>query len=673
MSHLKMAVFIFFFSASLSAEDLPYFKTKELPARDYFKKGLIHLFANRYSAARENFIKALSIKEDFILAREYLSSTYFLGGQWSDSLNELEILDSQNKLNQVLKNRAEFLRLLLGGIPKSNERVFEKSISGDDFRGYRFANPVDVAVDEKGNLFILSFKTANVVKINPNGDPVLNFKGSMGRNLRGPIAISYYNHKLYIADLAADMIYIFSDTGNYINRFGSTGSEMGKFHGPSGIFVNKSGIYVSDSGNNRIQKFTVAGKIVQEFGQNKISQLKQPADLQMQNNHLFVVDKGNSRIIEYNNEGYYLKSYKTENMIQPRSLLIREGKMFITDEKAGILIYNFNDNSWSKWSDLVKAKVIDIPFAIINDYTESYYTVDFNRHRIDIFTPKNKLLSNLDVLIEKIDVSRFSDLSVFLRVKNRSNQDIKGIDRLAFRLFENGNPSPLIGLANMDKFNQQITVSLIFENSKEVVESHNNLEYILGSFFRSFKMDDKLQMIKSGNDSTLVYNYGHSMYDIFSLIRNSTPEKKINLGKAIYNSIANLTSEIGPRAVILFVSGKNNKYSFNQFSISKLIQFARAHSIPIYVLSLNDKSSINKTYKNIADSTGGQYLTVPGNNKINNLYQNILAKQDNRYIISFNSRVDKSLTGRYIPIEVDLRYRNQYGKAEAGYFIPENK
>ena len=56
--------------------------------------------------------------------------------------------------------------------------------------------------------------------------------------------------------------------GKFITSWGSSGSGQGQFIAPTGIAVDlKTGnVYVSDTGNNRIDKFTPDGKFMMSFG-----------------------------------------------------------------------------------------------------------------------------------------------------------------------------------------------------------------------------------------------------------------------------------------------------------------------------------------------------------------------------------------------------------------------
>ncbi|EPG67421.1 VWA domain-containing protein [Leptospira wolffii] len=661
------------FTQSAVSEPLPNFSLKEKEARTFFKRGLAYYNKGEFAAARENFLKSLSIKPDFNHAKYFLSETYYLSGDWQESLSELEQLESSNKLNLIQKNRLDALRFGLGGGNRKETLEYYKSIFGDDLRRFRFRNPADVAVDEEGYLFVVSFDTANVVKFDANGSPLENFKGGIGRNMEGPVSISIRGKSVFIADYAGDKVYEFDTKGTYKNRFGSTGKEPGNFHGPAGVYCTKEGfLYVSDMGNNRIQKLDKEGKVLQEIG---LGILKQPAGIKVNNRgEIYVADRGNRRIVIFDNEGNFLKEISNPSFKRPRNLAIRDNKVYIADETAGLFVYDSIAKTWNKFESFRDSKNIvrnfDQTFSLAFDSTGSLFVADFNRHRVESFAPKGQLSSNLDLIVERVISSDYPDISLVLHAKDRHGDPVKAIPRSSFRIYEMDNLSPLIGLTDMKKYNNRISVSIVAENSQIISESYPTIEKALRPFLSEIREEDKIQLLRSGKDTQTAYPFGRSMYDILKSIRSFVPEEEFQIGKSLQKGITDLLDSLGPRAVVAVVSGRDSKAAFTQFSPTKIIRFAVAHDIPIYFLCLGEPGESTSVYKEIAEKTKGKFLTIPAGGSEKNLRTWIDSKKDRRYLLSFRSRINSSGGDVYVPIVVESIFRNSNGKTETGFFTP---
>jgi hypothetical protein len=662
-----------------STEEMPEFRLGKEQARNYFKQGLNYLHNYQFNAAKDSFTASLAIMDDFRLARKYLSDAYFLSGEWQESLNELEIIEASGKNNQIWKNRSEILRLHIAGISKNDDLTFYKHLSGDSNRGFRFRNPTDVLFDTDGNMFILGFETANIIKLDTNGLPVGNFKGSLGRTFEGPLFFTYHKDLIYISDFTSDRIYIMNTNGYLQDRFAGKGSEGGSFYGPTGIAVSDDNIlFVADSGNNRIQKLKLNGNFISDFGKEGKGKLKMPSGLTIENNQVYVADKGNKRVVVFDMEGNFVKEFTHPSIVVPRSINFHKKRMYIADEQTGLLIYNSDRDKWTKIANFrdETGKYVKLlrSFSSSYDSTGSLYSIDYDRHRVDIFAPKNTLNSNLNVFIERVELSRFPEISLSIRVKNRSKQDLTAINRAAFRVTENENVYPLVGLAKMKQFNENISVSLIYENSKRLSEFAKNADSVLGSFFGSLTVKDKVEVIRAGKDSEKVYNFGYSPLDIYAKIRKSeSNDSFINMGKSLFQGIGDIIPELGPRAIILLVSGEYLPNTFNQYSVLRNIQYANAHSIPIYILSLCDEGEMISIYKDIANRTGGKFIKIPGSLDEMKLYDMIQSKKDKRYIVTYKSKLNPDLTGRYIDLEVSAFYRDIVGRAQSGFFVPEKQ
>jgi sugar lactone lactonase YvrE len=69
-----------------------------------------------------------------------------------------------------------------------------------------------------------------------------------------------------VLDSGNHRLQVFDKDGNFLNAWGSFGTENGQFNEPWGIAVDREYVYVADTWNHRVQKFTLEGEFVDSFG-----------------------------------------------------------------------------------------------------------------------------------------------------------------------------------------------------------------------------------------------------------------------------------------------------------------------------------------------------------------------------------------------------------------------
>jgi len=114
---------------------------------------------------------------------------------------------------------------------------------------------------------------------------------------------------IIVSDGGADVIKIYSITGELLKSFGSHGTALGQFHTPRGVAVDhKNNIIIVDRMNNRIQIFDSEGISIRAFG-SKVDFCCPWGVAVDQRGDIVVADDDGGRIQIYSNEGQFLMSF----------------------------------------------------------------------------------------------------------------------------------------------------------------------------------------------------------------------------------------------------------------------------------------------------------------------------------------------------------------------------
>ncbi len=191
--------------------------------------------------------------------------------------------------------------------------------------------PVAVARD-KGNLVYLLSRgyegqhgTKRVTVYSIDGDYVNKFGtgGTEDGQFVWPTDIAFDREEnLFVSDEDLQRISIFSKDGEFLSKWGEAGEGDGQLNRPSGIaFDSQDNLFIVDSANSRIQKFTKDGKYLAKWGQFGSGEgefnLPWGIDIDKEDN-VYVADWRNNRVQKFAPDGQYLMTIGTPGKWTPR-------------------------------------------------------------------------------------------------------------------------------------------------------------------------------------------------------------------------------------------------------------------------------------------------------------------------------------------------------------------
>ena len=220
-------------------------------------------------------------------------------------------------------------------------------------QGRGFNNPVDLALDSSGILYVLNragpevgarltYKRVTICTVDEDYLGEFGTGGTADGEFWWPSSLAFDQaDRLYIADEALNRISIFDRQGGFLGGWGASGDGPGQLNRPSGIaFDRQDNLLVADSLNHRIQKFTPSGQFLLEWGGygDAPGRFNMPWGLAVDaDGSIFVSDWRNDRIQMFDASGVFQSSFGASGsgdgeFYRPSGLAVgANGNIFVAD------------------------------------------------------------------------------------------------------------------------------------------------------------------------------------------------------------------------------------------------------------------------------------------------------------------------------------------------------
>ncbi len=192
-------------------------------------------------------------------------------------------------------------------------------------QGRGFNNPVDLAINSRGNIFVLNragpevgvrIAYKRIMRCTPAEEYLGEFctGGTGDGELWWPSSLAFDDKdRLYVADEALNRISVYDEDGNFVSKWGVGGAGAGQFNRPSFIaFDHEYNLLVADSLNHRIQRYTREGRFLSQWGEygGGNGQFNMPWGLAVDSEgHVYVSDWRNDRIQKFGADGAFLDTF----------------------------------------------------------------------------------------------------------------------------------------------------------------------------------------------------------------------------------------------------------------------------------------------------------------------------------------------------------------------------
>jgi tripartite motif-containing protein 71 len=270
----------------------------------------------------------------------------------------------------------------------------ERVIGGVGTEPGQLMLPVDVAVDQDGNLFVAD--SAGVQKLAPDGQFILRVGADELKTAQGGLALAPDERLLYVTGFEPKVWVFNTSDGSLARTIGQPGSAPGQLSQPVDVTTDNAGnLYVADAGNARVEKFAPDGTHLLSlggYGQER-GQFSNPRAVAVDGAGRIYVGQGDDFLIQrFNPDGSYLdafgEAHADENAWRVGGVALDDaGNAYVTQALSGhIQDFGAPDMrvAWEYGQVGPEEDAFSSPLGI-TVVADQLYVADQSNHRIKVY------------------------------------------------------------------------------------------------------------------------------------------------------------------------------------------------------------------------------------------------------------------------------------------------
>ncbi len=209
---------------------------------------------------------------------------------------------------------------------------------------------------------------------------------------------------VYVTDTGNDRVEKFTATGAFISQWGTSGSGTGQFNKPWGVAIDASGnVYVTDTGNNRVEKFTGSGTFVSQWGSRGTGsgQFFLPTGVAVDSSgNVYVSDTFNSRVQKFSDSGSFISMWGSagtgsSQLNGPNGIAVgASGNVYVADSgNYRVAQFSGSGTFVSAWGmNGTGPGQFSAAYGLAADPSGNIYVADGANNRVEKFTSSGEFL-----------------------------------------------------------------------------------------------------------------------------------------------------------------------------------------------------------------------------------------------------------------------------------------
>jgi hypothetical protein len=280
----------------------------------------------------------------------------------------------------------------------------------------------------------------------------------------------------------------------------------------------------------------------------------------------------------------------------------------------------------------------------------------------------SELYSNLAVQIERIDSSRFPEVTVELSAETRQGSALVGLESRNFVLTEGFRPVTGARLIRANTDSAPLEAVLLAEKSIAMKGFEGDAVRAAERLYGELGKGSGLQVVSAEERPRVAAAFGSSRLQVSASLRRQewSPRWRFDLGARM------ATSELIPRsnrkAVVFAGVGTLPGEAFVDYSLVEVADYLKNNAVAFYVVYFGPELAPELEFL-CSESGGGAYsYYAPAG--LDALLVDMQQRISSRYNLRYTSRADARFGLNYIELRAEVVLHRKSGREASGYYAP---
>ncbi|WP_428770146.1 NHL repeat-containing protein [Treponema sp. HNW] len=640
-------------------------------AEQEFRRGVQAWYRGAFNDALIQFEKALSYLPSENLILYWLGKAYYRSGMEGAALQQWRLASEAGYGGLLLKNKIEVVqnRRVTSGINRETMRFTESgNFPGKTEAAVHFSQPLSLLPLNDGSLWLIAYGSNEVLRVDANGLIVNRITGPLNGFDRPMDILQQKNGNVLVSEYAGDRLCQLDSKGRFVKYFGSKGRGNGQLVGPQFLAEDDSGnIYVSDYGNGRITVFNAAGDALFTFGK-----FVSPAGIAVFKERVYIADAASGSIAVYDTAGNYVENL-TENgsLVNPETLRIHDTYLIAADMNRVLAV----DLSSGAIQEMARTGSAPVRLTCADmDANGNIIASDFKNNEVVVFSRMNELVGGLFVQIERVYADDFPNITLDVRVENRSRKPLVGLKDVNFLITEEKRPAARQTLTGDANSNTVCDLTLIIDRSYDSAQYSQALDTAVREIAAAMKGRGTLRIVGAGQLPVSEYTGNPSLMEKFSSANLKTPLSPVVSVDLAVRLAANDLINAEPKRAIVYIAASTRAegikaQSFGKYGLTDTAAYLNNNGIAFLNVALDRNPPAEELNFLTEETRGGSYYIFRPQG-IGALVRDVLNLPCSLYRFTYVSSLPTDFGRAFLPVEIETYVLNRSGRDETGYFAP---